>query len=181
MPRPHLQPGLRPRFELESPISREDLTREAATRLQEPHCPFAGAVLPDHLWVSLPPAKRRVWSPVLEMRLTEEEGRLRVRGQFGPDPGAWTFFMALYAFTLLAAGLGLLYGSSQWMLEQRPTGLWALPVAGVVLLLLHQVAQRGQRATDHQMQELCDCVGDMLDELEARRRQDSSSGADDRL
>lgn len=170
MPRPILQPGLRPKFELESAISREHLTREAATRLQEPHCPFAGAVLSDHLWVSLPKAQRRMWSPVLELRLEEAAGRLRLKGQFGPDPGAWTFFMALYAFTVLGALLGLLYGSSQWILDQQPTALWALPVAGCVLVLLHFAARRGQRATRHQMHELCQCVGDLVDELESRQR-----------
>ncbi len=170
MPRPVLQPGLRPRFELESPIQRDTLTKEAAMRLKEPHCPFDGSVLHDHLWVSLPRAKRRLWSPVLEMRLEEEAGTLRVKGQFGPDPGAWTLFMALYAFTLLMAGLGLLYGSSQWMLDQPPTGFWVLPASGVVLALLHLTARKGQRATSDQMQELCQCVGELLEDLESRER-----------
>jgi hypothetical protein len=177
MPRPQLQPGLRPSFEVACSIPREHLTREAALRLQEPHCPFDGSVLPDHLWVSLPKARRKLWSPVLEMRLLEEEGRLRVKGQFGPDPGAWTFFLALYAFTLLMAGLGLLYGSSQWMLDQAPTAFWALPGAALVLILLHGAARKGQRATGHQMQELCQCVGDLLEELESRGGVDGKDAA----
>lgn len=157
---------LRPRFEEERGLARETLVREAAQRLGQPGCPFAGAVLEDHLWLSLPKASRRLWSPVLELRLTEQGGRLRISGQFGPDPGAWTFFLALYAFTMLCAGLALLWGSSVWMLGGRPTILWVLPAAGALLALLHYIARRGQAATAHQMADLRHCVGELLDELE---------------
>lgn len=161
-----LIPGLRPRFEEERLLDRDHLVREAARRLGEPTCPFAGAVLADHIWLSLPAGRRRLWSPVLELRLLQEDQRLRIQGQFGPAPGAWTFFLALYAFTLLCAGLALLWGSSVWMLGGRPTIFWVLPGAAGVLLLLHGIARRGQRATRHQMAELRHCVRELLDELE---------------
>jgi len=148
-------------------VARATLVHAARERLGRPDCPFAGAVLSDHIWLSLPKDRRRLWSPVLELQLREEAaGRLRISGQFGPAPGAWTLFLALYAFTVLCAGLALLWGSSVWLLGGRPTILWALPGAGLLLLLLHGIAQRGQRATRHQMVELRHCVQTLLDELE---------------
>lgn len=169
MPTPDLQGGLRPRFELTSRLERSELVGEAARRLGEPGCPFDGAVLDDHLWLCLPKPRRRLWSPTLEVRLVQRDGSLKLQGQFGPAPGAWTFFMALYAFTVLMAGLALLWGFSLWILGRQPTVLWALPVAALVLLALHGIARRGQAATRPQIQELCHCVQSMVEDLEATR------------
>jgi len=163
---PELQSGLRPRFELTSRVPREELVNEASRRLSQPGCPFDGAVLEDHLWLCLPKGTRRLWSPTLELRLEQVGKELRVHGQFGPAPGAWTLFMALYALTVLLAGLALLWGFSLWMLGQQPTVLWVLPVAGMILLILHGIAHRGQAATQPQIQELCVCVQRMVDDLE---------------
>lgn len=169
MPTPNLQGGLRPRFELNSPVERAELVGEAARRLGEPGCPFDGAVLDDHLWLCLPKPRRRLWSPTLEVRLVQQDGRLSLQCQFGPAPGAWTFFMALYAFTILMAVLALLWGFSLWMLDQPPTVLWAVPAAALVLLALHGIARRGQAATQPQIQELCHCVQALVEDLERTR------------
>ena len=169
MPTPELQGGLRPRFEMSSRVERSELVGEAARRLGEPGCPFDGAVLDDHLWLCLPKPRRRLWSPTLELRLVQQKNGLMLQGQFGPAPGAWTFFMALYAFTVLLAGFALLWGFSLWMLGQRPTILWAVPLAALVLLALHGIARRGQAATRPQIQELCHCVQSLVEDLEAAR------------
>jgi hypothetical protein len=168
-----LQSGLRPRFELKSHVSREKLVGEAARRLGEPDCPFDGSVLEDHLWLCLPKGTRRLWSPTLELRLEQVGTGLRVHGQFGPAPGAWTFFMALYAFTVLMAGLAMVWGFSLWMLGQRPTILLALPVAGLLLVLLHAIARSGQQATQPQIHDLCHCVQSLVRELESDCATDS--------
>jgi hypothetical protein len=153
---------LRPRYELRSPIPPRVLNAALRAGLRHPDCPVDGELLDDHLRLAPPSAERRAWTPVLEARLVAQDTGTRLLCQFGPDPGAWTLFMAIYLGSVFAAFTGLIFAWSQHVVGQPPTALWALAAAGGAVGLLHFVAWRGQRATAPQMEQLAECLLELL-------------------
>lgn len=158
--------GLRPRFDLDTPLPPARLGAAARQRLAASDCPVEGEVIDGHLRIGLPRERRRAWTPVLEARFEAEGAGSRLRCQYGPDPGAWTLFMALYLGSAFAGFTGLMFGWSQWSIGQSPTGFWGAGAAALGIGALHLVARRGQRAAAGQMDELEHCLTSFLAQVE---------------
>jgi hypothetical protein len=159
--------GLRPSFEIETRSARKELVSRARDILRRGDCPLDGEALDDHMRVTLPAPERKAWTPVLDVRLEEEAGGLRLRCQYGPAPGAWTAFMAVYIGAVFMAFTGLMFGSSQMTVGQQPWAFWFVPLAVVIVLLLHLAARRGQAATQDQMDKLRSCLTHLVEEAES--------------
>lgn len=117
--------------------------------------------------MTLPGEERKAWTPVLDVALEDSDQGVLLNCQYGPDPGAWTAFMALYIGAVFLAFTGLMFGISQLALDQRPWALWALPATALLVLLLHVVARRGQRATGPQMEKLRSCLTAIVESAES--------------
>lgn len=143
---------IRPRFKEELDLKSSDfsgLIQEALESTDE----FTGLVSDRYCVLKIPPAQRHYWSPqlTLTMEETTENEKLVVRGLYGPKPSVWAvFFMSYAALGVLALFAGV-YGLSQLILEKPAPVLWAIPIMGIIALILYLIAQAGQKVGAEQM------------------------------
>jgi hypothetical protein len=102
-----------------------------AEMLESPGRPCDGSVGRKEVTLYIDDARRRMWSPFLQLGVQASDGGAHVHGTMGPQPNLWTAFVFVYAAHLAVCTAGTMYGSIQWMLGDPPTGL---AVAGAGLL-----------------------------------------------
>ena len=140
-------PRMRPVFRLELAADRADVLERLRHRLGQPDCGFEGQVVTGHAMIHLPPARRSLLSPVLNLRLAEEDGRTVLHGRFSPQPNVWTGFMAIYGVLGLIGLGGLMYGFAQMTVDQAPWSMLAAPVALALIGFVYGAAFIGQGLT----------------------------------
>lgn len=144
---------LRPRFEIEVALGRDEAYQRMRRRLEEGSPPWHVALLNDQIEVSPRQRNLHFWSPYLKVALHEEgENRTKLRGRFGPNVNLWTLLVAIYAICGLVGTTGLLIAFSQWQLGLEMSG-WLLTLGcTVVAFLVWGGAQLGQRFAQQQME-----------------------------
>ena len=158
-----LPPAMRPRFVLECHDSVPEVMERIDQALLQPDCPVRGYMRSRHICLSLPEEERHFWSPTLDLDLEPTEQGCRLRGYFGPQPNTWTMYLAGFACLILVAGASLLIASSQWILDQPPTALWALPVCLALLAALYLAALGGQSLSAAQIERIRQFVDQQVD------------------
>jgi hypothetical protein len=94
----------------------------------------------------------------------QEEDRVIVRGLYGPNPTVWAiFFFGYVALGLSSLFLGL-WGLTRLSLEMDASILWALPVFGVIALILYFSAQVGQKLGAQQLFDIHHLYEDLMKE-----------------
>lgn len=145
---------IRPRFSIFSEKLPDDLDVAISKHLSIEDFTVIGEAIPGHLTLLIPMKDRKWWSPRLTVVYEQEDAGSRVRGVYSPDPGLWTMFMFFYAVTGFGFVIALMWGSSQWALDQGHDGL----VYALLLLLLFAgtwlVARLGRRLSYDQMHDL---------------------------
>lgn len=96
----------------------------------------------------------RFWSPQLTIDVVEEGEGARLRARFGPHPHVWTLYVALYSTSLAFAVGCVIFGISQWMVDDQPRALILIPVSFVLSGLVYGASYVGQGLGSLQMQEL---------------------------
>ncbi len=113
-----------------------------------------GTVFDTSAVLRIPSTRRHFWSPELQVGVDGDEAGTMVSGLFGPRPGVWSMYVALYAFVLFVAIMGSSFGASQIMLDQRPFAFWSLPAALVGALAVYGIGRVGRRLGREQIREL---------------------------
>lgn len=119
-----------------------------------------GTFLKSSMIIKIPDEIIHYWSPELQLEVsenplkddeyTEHKEKTVIRGFVGPKSTVWTMFMFLYiAFGALLLG-GVIYGSSQQMLDQEGTGYWFALLGGIGFLLTFIASQIGQKMGEEQ-------------------------------
>lgn len=145
---------IRPRFSVLIDGLPEVLDDTIKSRLSEEDFTVVGQAMPGHLTLLIPVNNRKWWSPRLTISIEKEDNRSRVRGMYSPDPGLWTMFMFLYSVFGFGFVIALMWGSSQWALDQ---GISVLIYAVILLVLFGGtwlVARFGRRLSYDQIKEL---------------------------
>ncbi len=120
-------PALRPRFELTAQMSAADALASIARALEDPSVPLEGIAGRDSAQINIPAAEANLWSPELQIRVDELDGRARVRGRVGPHPHVWMLFVALQLLIALLCLGATMFGVSQLMVSEQPRALLLLP------------------------------------------------------
>lgn len=97
---------LKPRFKLEvknTSILEKFSAHQTENTLQDVDI----KCLDEHIWFSIPIAKRNYYSPRLHIEVEEKEEKCILHCTFGPDPNLWTMFMFVHFFLGLSF-IGLL-------------------------------------------------------------------------
>lgn len=115
---------------------------------------FTGSVAGNHMMLTVQEKDRHFWSPWLHLEVSEDGESVEVRGRFTPHPSLWTGFAFCYFSLIVMAGFAVVWGLSQWMIEERPTALWVALGCAVLVGLLWWSAQVGQRLARAQMEAL---------------------------
>jgi hypothetical protein len=161
---------VRPHFELHVPLP-PDVVADRLRRAVGVSHAVTGDVLNRHAQITIPAAKRHLWSPWLSFEIEEPEGQeekggpgghTRLLGMFLPHPNVWTFYVALLAVSLFVALGGLMWGSSQWMAGESAWALWLVPAGLVAAVGLYVGAFLGQRLGADEMDVIRAFVGETL-------------------
>ena len=123
---------------------------------------LTGSVAGNHMTLTVRPSDRHFWSPWLHIELTEHDGKTHFRGRFTPHPSVWTGFAFSYFSLFIIAAFAAVWGTSQWMLEHRPSAFWVALFCVIGVVLLWWSAQVGQRLAREQMHTIRDAVEDLL-------------------
>ena len=159
---------MRPALERELPLPADTLLSRMHDELSRVDCRCTGTVAGEHVELLIKPQRRHFWSPWLsaEVRAAGAE-RAVLEGRFGPHPALWTGIAAAYAVLLFSAIGALMYGFSQWMIDEPPWALAAVPIAGLLALGVYLGGLVGRRLASEQigwMLRLIDCSLDGHDD-----------------
>lgn len=155
-------PRLRPRFRAIVPCHPDIALANFEQRLLQADCQFIGSIRRRHLSLTHRPDLQHTWSPVLNVdaeplghhQASDSQMGTLLRGHFGPHPNVWTLFVALYAAFAFSALFMAVLAYAQWMSEQTPWAILALPAAALAIGLLYTLARIGQQQAQAQMQQL---------------------------
>lgn len=153
---------LRPRFQLKTPLQREQLLEQFRHHLAKNSQGFHGTVRDYHVVINVPRKDQHYWSPQLDISIEEKETKTLIKGLMGPKPTVWTKFVFIYSTLGLLATFGLMTGFSQLTLDQTPWGMWVFGIASIALIAAYAIAQAGKKLGHNQMHELYNFL---LDEL----------------
>lgn len=153
-------PKMRPTFYLRVVSSPDSVIKSLRDLIDRADGPLTGKVIGRHIVLTVRAEDRHFWSPWLELEVTDAgDGRnTELRGRFTPHPSIWTGFAFSYLALIVLALFAGVWGLSQWMIDQRPTALWAALGCCVVMGLLWWSAQVGQRLAREQMEALREAV-----------------------
>jgi len=46
----------------------------------------------NHIWVEIEPRKKQYWSPMMHLRIVDNENETRIKGEFAENPVLWAIF-----------------------------------------------------------------------------------------
>ena len=156
----------RPRLKIQVNCSRAEALETLQDHLENTDLPVIGMVSRrlHHAEMRIHRDVRHFWSPHMSIAVEEGEGGAEIHGKIGPHPSLWVFFAFVYITTLSGACIGLVFGLSQWSLGLYPWGLWVLPAAASVCLILYLISRSGQGFADKQMRMMESFLRDSLPE-----------------
>lgn len=148
------RPRMRPVFEIHLQAPGEQVLRTLDQLLTAGDNGVVGQVLPRHAVLQLPPDRRTLLSPFLNLELTDEGDSAVLRGRFSPHPNVWTGFVAIYGVLTMIAILSAMYGLSQWSVGESPWALLGIPIGFGAIAFVYGAAVIGQGLTADEMYNL---------------------------
>ena len=147
--------ALRPRFEVESKKSVEQILERAKILKSELKSDYQIKIIDEHLYFYFSKEKRKYYSPFLHLELEADEGKTIIKGLFGPEQLLWTLFMFLH---FIVAGLFLVFSMmayTHWSLNQSIVlDIVVMTFMVVFWILLYVIARINREKGVPQMHEL---------------------------
>ena len=162
--KPEKSIALRPRFEVESKKSVEQILERAKNLKSELKSDYQIKIIDEHLYFYFSKEKRKYYSPFLHLELEANEDRTTVKGLFGPEQLLWTLFMFLH---FIIAGLFLVFAMmayTHWSLNQSIVlDVVVMTFMVVFWILLYVIARINREKGVPQMHELEDLMYKVLE------------------
>ena len=156
--------ALRPRFEVESKKSVEQILERAKILKSELKSDYQIKIIDEHLYFYFSKEKRKYYSPFLHLELEANEDKTTVKGLFGPEQLLWTLFMFLH---FIVAGLFLVFAMmayTHWSLKQSVVlDVVVMTFMVVFWILLYVIARINREKGVPQMHELEDLMHKVLE------------------
>lgn len=147
--------ALRPRFEVESKKSVDQILERAKKLKSELKSDYQIKIIDEHLYFYFSKEKRKYYSPFLHLELEAEEDKTIVKGLFGPEQLLWTMFMFLH---FVVAGLFLVFSMmayTHWSLNQSIVlDVIVISLMVIFWILLYVIARINRKKGVPQMHEL---------------------------
>lgn len=156
--------ALRPRFEVESKKSVDQILERAKKLKSELKSDYQIKIIDEHLYFYFSKEKRKYYSPFLHLELEAEEDKTIVKGLFGPEQLLWTMFMFLH---FVVAGLFLVFSMmayTHWSLKQST--VLDFSIMGIMVVFwfsLYFMARLNRERGVPQMHELEDLMYKVLE------------------
>ena len=160
---------IRPRFEIASDFSVEELQNILHKKLNSDEAPCDGKI--RYGYASFYPSEEdhHYWSPHLSVTIEEhpsQNGSL-LRGLYGPSPSVWTMFVFFYGIIALSILISLIIGLANLTIDEPGTILWAVPVLVLILASMYLVSYFGQKKGHDQIEDIHhffeSCIGQIID------------------
>ena len=138
---------VRPRFEIESKKSMEEIISLVKENLKHNSHNLHGQAMQDHITIRINKSHRHYWSPQLSilMQRDPEDTETTITGIYGPMPNVWTLFaMGYLAIGVLFTFISII-GFSQKALGNESKILWMLPVLATIAAFMYLSSQFGQK------------------------------------
>ena len=148
------KPRMRPVFTIALTSQGTDVMRTLDAALQSGTSGLVGQVLPRHAVLQLPPERRSILSPFLNLELVDEDDGAVLKGRFSPHPNVWTGFMAIYGLLGMAGLVCAMYGLSLWWLGHRAWVLLGVPGSLGAIAFVYGAAVIGQGLAADEMYDL---------------------------
>jgi hypothetical protein len=142
---------MRPRFELQLPIDREQWLSCLRAQLDEDRESLRGQVFRKHAVVQMRDEKKTFWSPYLNLEVEDEPDGSAISGRFSPHPNVWTMFMGVYILLAIIGLGGLSYGIVQYTLAETPWAFLIVPAAAAMFGFVYGATLIGQGLGAEQM------------------------------
>lgn len=147
-------PRPRPRFELTSSLTAEEILMKVDACLQEDPKVVGAVFSPDRIEVTIGEGQH-IWSPQLAVVINPtDEGKSHLCCRFGPHPHIWTLYVALYALFIILAIASASFGVAQLSADKTPYALFLAPASLVLAGLVYGGAYVGQGLGTDQMYQL---------------------------
>jgi hypothetical protein len=153
-------PHVRPRFDCETSLSVDEISKRIQSGLDQPDAPCKGRVSSGFISLWLPAEDQHYWSPQLHMTVEESERGSHIRGLYGPRPSVWTLFVFIYAILGFSTVVVAIIGLSQRSLGLSAGILWLVPVLAILFGSIYATSYFGQRLGHEQMDVLHDFLSD---------------------
>lgn len=147
---------IRPRFEIESTLSTNELANRLKKGIGKIDSPVKGQVHPTFATLYIPRKDQHYWSPRLTLSIYETDKGCTIRGMYGPHPSIWTMFVFFYSIIAFAFLVITIIGFSNRSIGNSGAILWLLPVLLLVFSSLYATSYFGQKKGEHQMKTLQD-------------------------
>lgn len=148
------KPRMRPVFTIALTPPGTDVMRTLDATLQSGTSGLVGQVLPRHAVLQLPPERRSILSPFLNLELVDDDDGAVLKGRFSPHPNVWTGFMAIYGLLTMVGLACAMYGLSQWWLGHRAWTLLGVPGSLGAMAFVYGAAVIGQGLAADEMYDL---------------------------
>jgi hypothetical protein len=158
---------MRPVFEVELRAPGPAVLAEIRRALDRGRTRVDGAVLRGHAELTTHRDEAHFWSPHLSLELIDRgDGAWAVKGRFAPEPNVWILFMSVYGILAMAAIAGLMYGTSQALVGEKPWALLGAPAGLALMAFTYGAAFIGQGLGAEEMYQLRSFVDDCVSAAE---------------
>lgn len=147
---------IRPRFEIESTFSMNELSVRLKKAIGNIDAPVKGQVHPTYATLYIARKDQHYWSPRLSLSMDELDNGCLIRGMYGPHPSIWTMFVFFYALIAFAVLVIAIIGFSNISIGNSGTILWLLPLLLLAFSSLYATSYFGQKKGEDQMKTLQD-------------------------
>lgn len=146
---------LRPRFQIEVFVTKDDLLAAFHQKLKENKSDFPHKIIDNHIFIDIPLKDNHFWSPQLHLEILENNDDTIVKGLFGPKPQVWTLFMFLHFVIGLSFFVCCIWAYTNASLNNSVN----LPIVFVILLplvwvLLYILGRLGRETGKSQIKKL---------------------------
>ncbi len=156
---------MRPDFDLPLKGDGDSVLTALKEHLDHPDARFIGQIKNGHAFVGIPPERRTMLSPHLELEVRTNEHGAVLHGRFSPHPNVWTGFMAIFGILGMVALGGLVYGFAQMTLQQAPWAMIITPVCLALIAFVYGAVFIGQGLSSDQMFNLRSFIEHTVDDL----------------
>jgi len=157
------RPHTRPRFEINIPMSPDDVGARVRAALDQGEGRVRGSVYKRVVQLAVVEGEIHFWSPHLDVSLLDnEDGTTQLFGRFAPRPQVWTGFVAAQAVCWFLCIGALMWGSSEAMLGKASVGWWLAALFALLGGVVYLTAYVGQSLGQEQMFGLRSFLDDAL-------------------
>lgn len=152
---------LRPRFQLELSVAKEELLQSFENSQINP---FLVKRLDDHVFIKFNNKNNHFWSPQLHLEIESlDEKNSKLYGVFGPNPSLWTFFMFLhFGVATIFIILGIWGYSSSSLNKPYSLQLGLMGFMTLLWFVLYFFGRAGKQKGKPQTQDLYRFMMDVL-------------------